>query len=144
MTEMTERFTTPRPSPRDLAMRPRPATPTAPPAPAQVTAADGTWDRAAFEDSLRHSDLLAVPRLCGFLLASFADPATGRIPAERTPSVGALARSAGIDDRKARSSLNCLEHGGWMVRDRHPDNARPAAITLTSGRDTKRPDPYRH
>lgn len=100
----------------------------------QLPPGAGTWDRFAFERSLRYSGLHPLARLVGFMLAHFAERApntgTGRIPATHLPELKRLATAAGIEERKARSSLNALEHGGWIIRHRYAVPHR-AAITLT-------------
>ncbi|MEU0991085.1 hypothetical protein [Streptomyces sp. NPDC005953] len=124
------------PSPATLAALPRRPVPTPTLPPERV--ADGSWDRAAFERSIRSSrqsphGLHPVARLVAFLLAQYAD-ASGHIPAERVPAARQLAQAAGIDDAKARASLRSLEHGRWIVRHRATDAhgyAQPASITLT-------------
>ncbi|MCM2390166.1 hypothetical protein [Streptomyces albipurpureus] len=128
----------PRPTPAALAARPRRPQPIpARTEPERPPAAAG-WDRAAYEASIRSSPqapygLHPVARLVGFLLAQYATD-TGHLPANRVPAARQLARAAGIDDAKARASLNSLEHGDWIVRHRSVDadgHAQPAAITLT-------------
>jgi hypothetical protein len=138
---MTNRFTA-RPTPRNLAFRlGQPAPPIAPPAapaPAEHPI-ELTYARADFERAIRYSDLHPLARLVAFLLAHFADPVTGVIPAVDVPALGRLARAAGIDSTKARKSIGSLSGRGWMSHGPNIPGQKTREIRLAIPAGQRRP-----
>lgn len=74
------------------------------------------WD---VNKAVRDSGVMPAPsRLIMFVLSDLADATTGRIPAERVPSLAELAGMTGLGTATVKRHLTLLEGDGWVERDR--------------------------
>jgi DNA-binding MarR family transcriptional regulator len=87
----------------------------------------GEWRMIKWRVNLavRQSDMPPPRRLIMFALSDVADPKSGVIPDERTPSLRELAGWTGLDKSTVTRHLDALDDDGWVIRDRpERDTAR--------------------
>lgn len=68
--------------------------------------------------AVRQSSMPPPRRLIMFALSDVADPTTGVIPDDRTPSLREISEWTGLDKSTVTRHLDALDAEGWVIRER--------------------------